>query len=242
MLPSLVVSRSPAVRDRASQCRLSSRPVLPLTAVPKVIPQLVANTGTRGLAHVLDEPGRWVLEPKVDGVRGLVCYLPDRTLETRNRRGEGRDWLRAPAFAAGLRRLADRLPILWQGTVLDGELTTDDFRTTMAALYGSRKHGDRLRLVVFDLPILAGVDLRDEPWRERRERLEMLATAFETPLELSPLVEPSVELATHIVEGRLEGVVVKDRESPYRDGSRAGWFKVKDPAWYEREAWRFDRG
>ena len=28
---------------------------------------------------------------------------------------------------------------------------------------------------------------------------------------------------------------------PYRDGSRAGWFKVKDRSWYEREAWRFER-
>jgi hypothetical protein len=27
----------------------------------------------------------------------------------------------------------------------------------------------------------------------------------------------------------------------YRDGSRAGWFKVKDRSWYEREAWRFER-
>jgi bifunctional non-homologous end joining protein LigD len=215
--------------------------VVSVTAVPTVIPQLVANSGMRGLSQAIAEPGRWVLEPKVDGVRGLIAYLPDGTVETRNRRGERRDWLRAPAFADGLRRLADRLPILWQGTVLDGELTAGEFRTTMAALYGSRNHGDRLRLVVFDLPILAGVDLRGEPWRERRARLEMLATAFEIPLELSPLVEPSVELATDIVEGRIEGVVVKDRESPYRDGSRAGWFKVKDPSWYEREAWRFDR-
>jgi hypothetical protein len=29
---------------------------------------------------------------------------------------------------------------------------------------------------------------------------------------------------------------VKDRRSPYRDGSRSGWFKVKDRSWYEREA------
>jgi heme-degrading monooxygenase HmoA len=27
----------------------------------------------------------------------------------------------------------------------------------------------------------------------------------------------------------------------YHDGSRAGWTTVKDPSWYEREAWRFDR-
>jgi ATP-dependent DNA ligase len=42
-------------------------------------------------------------------------------------------------------------------------------------------------------------------------------------------------------QGRLEGIVLKDRTSAYRDGSRAGWTKIKDRSWYEREAWRFDR-
>jgi len=35
---------------------------------------------------------------------------------------------------------------------------------------------------------------------------------------------------------------LKDRTSPYRDGTRTGWLKVKDEGWYEREAWRFQRG
>jgi hypothetical protein len=61
------------------------------------------------------------------------------------------------------------------------------------------------------------------------------------PLELSPLVEPSVSLVEHMADGRLEGIVLKDRTSTYRDGTRVGWSKVKDRSWYEREAWRFDR-
>jgi hypothetical protein len=36
----------------------------------------------------------------------------------------------------GLRRLADRLPISWHGTVLDGELIADRLAGTMAALLG----------------------------------------------------------------------------------------------------------
>jgi ATP-dependent DNA ligase len=54
------------------------------------------------------EPERFACEPKVDGVRGLVVYQPDGSIETRNRRGERRDWLRRDAFEAGLRRLANR--------------------------------------------------------------------------------------------------------------------------------------
>ena len=70
---------------------------------------------------------------------------------------------------------------------------------------------------------------------------QLLAGAFDVPFVLSPVVEPAAALAEQMVDGRLEGLVVKDRRSPYRDGSRAGWFKVKDWSWYEREAWRFER-
>jgi len=98
-----------------------------------------------------------------------------------------------------------------------------------------------LRFVAFDVPVLAGVDLRSLRWSERREPLELLAQAFDVPLELSPIVEPTRALALDIADGRLEGIVLKDRASTYRDGSRAGWFKVKDRSWYEHEAWRFNR-
>jgi hypothetical protein len=85
------------------------------------------------------------------------------------------------------------------------------------------------------------LDLRALPWQERRDRLELLAQAFEVPLELSPRVEPEAALVQAMEDGRLEGIGLKDRQSTYRDGSRAGWTKVKDRSWYEREAWRFDR-
>jgi bifunctional non-homologous end joining protein LigD len=94
---------------------------------------------------------------------------------------------------------------------------------------------------VFDVPFLIGADLRGLPWQDRRERLELLARAFDVPLEISPLVEPSVSLVADMTDGRLEGIVLKDRTSTYRDGARVGWTKVKDRSWYEREAWRFDR-
>ena len=73
------------------------------------------------------------------------------------------------------------------------------------------------------------------------KRLELLAQAFEPPVFLSPLIEPSADIARQMLDGELEGLVLKDRTTPYRDGSRAGWWKVKDRSWYEREAWRFER-
>jgi hypothetical protein len=93
-----------------------------------VLPQLVGNRGLAGLKLAVAEPDRLAIEPKVDGVRGLLAFLPDGTMETRNRRGIRRDWLRGDGFHAGLRRLAQRLPILWDGTVLDGELIAGPLR------------------------------------------------------------------------------------------------------------------
>lgn len=209
--------------------------------LPSVVPQLVANDGVRVLRNAIADPDRFAVEPKVDGVRGLVVYQPDRVIEMRNRRGEKREWLRGDAFEAGLRRLANRLPNLWEGTVLDGELTVGRFEGTMSALLGSKRFRPSLRFVVFDVPILLGADLRGLTWQQRRDRLELLAQGFDGPLELSPLVEPSVSLVDDMTDGRLEGVVLKDRTSTYRDGTRVGWSKVKDRSWYEREAWRFDR-
>jgi len=77
--------------------------------------------------------------------------------------------------------------------------------------------------VVFDVPFLAGADLRGLPWQDRRDRLELLSRAFAEPYELSPVIEPSVALALDMAQGRLEGIVLKDRQGSYRDGSRRGW-------------------
>jgi hypothetical protein len=38
-------------------------------------------------------------------------------VETRNRQGVKRDWLRGDVFELGLRRLAANLPILWDGPI-----------------------------------------------------------------------------------------------------------------------------
>jgi bifunctional non-homologous end joining protein LigD len=208
--------------------------------VPAIVPQLVGNDGIRTLHAAIIDPERWALEPKVDGVRGLLVF-DDGSIELRNRHGERRDWLRGDAFELGLRRLADLLPILWRASILDGELVAGRFHSTMAALTGSRRFRHGLRFVVFDVPLLAGVDLRGLTWSERRKRLELLAQAFESPYQLSPIIDPSRALADQMADGSLEGVVLKDRGSTYRSGSRIGWSKVKDPSWREREAWRFQR-
>jgi hypothetical protein len=111
-----------------------------------------------GLAIV--EPERYPMEPKVDEVRRLIVYRSDGRIEDRNRSCRSRDWFRHRPFVVGVRSLADRLPTLWEGMVLDGELTAGRFAWTMAAIHGRRDYAPGLRFVVFHVPVLAGVDLR----------------------------------------------------------------------------------
>jgi hypothetical protein len=59
-----------------------------------VLPQLVGNRGLAGLKLAIAEPDRYAIEPKVDGVRGLLAFLPGDNIATRNRHGIRRDWLR----------------------------------------------------------------------------------------------------------------------------------------------------
>jgi hypothetical protein len=58
------------------------------------------------------------------------------------------------------------------------------------------------------------------------------------PLGTSPRADPS--LVEAMVWG-VEGIVLKDRSSTYRDGSRAGSTKVNDASRFERGGWRFRR-
>lgn len=85
------------------------------------------------------------------------------------------------------------------------------------------------------------VDLRDEPWQVRRERLELLAGAVRGPVRAVPAGGPGPGRGVR-QQGRLEAIVLNDRQARYRCGSRACWTKVQDRAWYEREAWRIERG
>ncbi len=113
--------------------------------MPCVVLQLVVNDGTRALREAIGDPGCFACEPKVDGMRGLVVYPPERALQMGNRGGEKRDWLRRDSFEAGLGGLADRLPNVGDGTVLDGEETARRFEGTMFALLGSKRFRASLR-------------------------------------------------------------------------------------------------
>ena len=100
------------------------------------------------------------------------------------------------------------------------------------------------RLRAYDLLTEAGEDLRGEPLRERRGRLEAFIARLSSPrVDLSPLIpfadwdalararENPAAAGAGIDAGAVEGVMIKRRDAPYLPGRPKGlWWKWKrDP-------------
>jgi ATP-dependent DNA ligase len=62
----------------------------------------------------------------------------------------------------------------------------------------------------------------------RRETLELLG--FGNGCHVSPRFDDGTALWESVCERRLEGVVAKREQDPYRPGER-GWVKQKNPGW-----------
>ncbi|MEU4800715.1 ATP-dependent DNA ligase [Actinosynnema sp. NPDC023587] len=197
------------------------RPVRPMLASP-----------AESLPEALAELGPCVVEHKLDGARIQVHRAGD---EVR-------------VFTRALREVTGTVPELvalvrglpCESVVLDGETLalTDDgkprpFQETMSrfgALLGAE--GDTRSLLLspffFDCLHLNGVDLLDEPLRERLAALREVAGDHVIP----GVVEPDEDRAAGLLDAALaaghEGVVVKALDSVYAAGRRGrSWQKVK---------------
>jgi bifunctional non-homologous end joining protein LigD len=172
---------------------------------------------------VADIPDGWRVEHHWDGMR-LLAGLGGGVLCLAGR--GGRDF--APLFPE-LARLVDLVDATdW---ILDGEVVClgederPDRATVTSRIRGARgatadMPPARMRFVAFDMIAANGEDLRSQPWRERRERLER-HTRPEDPLFVAQPepIDPAdaLRMAT---EAGLEGIVARTPDAPYRSGMR----------------------
>jgi bifunctional non-homologous end joining protein LigD len=107
------------------------------------------------------------------------------------------------------------------------------------------RHDRSLCVWAFDLLQHNGRDLRELPLLERKARLEKLIAAANTGwLHYSESFDDGLELLAAADRMRLEGIVSKRRDAPYRSGKQCGWVKVKCQTWRaaNKERWRlFER-
>jgi ATP-dependent DNA ligase len=183
------------------------------------------------LSSRLEDPGlladaRYVAEPKLDGQRAQVHVVGGRTVRVYSR--PGRDLLQH----RGLGWLGDvRWPV--DQAVLDGELFAGEGIEGVDAVLAARgRGGGAVAFAAFDVLRLDGHDVMAEPWADRRKRLEDLVGGGGLPaprVQLVPVsTEPSRLWVAWVVDRGGEGIVLKDRASPYRPGTRSrAWWKLK---------------
>ncbi|WP_321935205.1 DNA ligase D [Paraburkholderia sp. J8-2] len=194
-------------------------PIEPSTMPERIEPQLASA------AKQAPERGAWVYEIKFDGFRMLARIdARDVRLITRG----GHDWTQKLRH---LQKELDRLPV--KQAWLDSEIAvlSETGRPDFNALQNAfdRKRTVSIVMFVFDLMWLDGVDLRPLPLAERRRKLEHVMRDVDSEhLRVSqafPNDLPSLLAAARTL--KLEGLMGKRADAPYRSGRTATWLKFK---------------
>ena len=203
----------------------ASRHDLPAEAVPSALPPALAPQLATLVAGPPPDAAEWLYEIKFDGYRMLVRNdAAGARFYTRH----GHDW------TAKLRPLQSafdnmKLPPGWY----DGEIVVPDAAGipdfgALQQAFDSKQANDML-LYLFDVPYVAGHDLRNAPLQARRKVLQaLLAAAGCDTVRFSEAFEGAASrvLASACKLG-LEGVIAKRRQSTYRSTRTADWIKLK---------------
>jgi bifunctional non-homologous end joining protein LigD len=221
---------APADADAGSAKTASNRRRRSLTIAGAVRGKLPDKPAPQ-LASVADGPPEedgWLSEIKFDGYRILASLdhgaLPDRQVRlfTRN----GNDWTdRLPAVAKAIGELyVDQ-------ALVDGELVAldEDGISSFPALQAALSNGRDQTLVyyLFDLLHLDGWDLRKSALRDRKQRLRGLDT-WHGMLRYSDHHEgDAARMRQAACKMKLEGIICKKADAPYRPGRGHDWLKVK---------------
>jgi ATP-dependent DNA ligase len=180
------------------------------------------------LVRELPRGDEWQYEPKWDGFRGVL----------ENDGGELALWSRKERpllrYFPELQPLGSLLP---PHSALDGEIVIAregalDFDAMQTRLHPAESRVRKLaaeipaQFIAFDVLLWDGEPVWREPLRQRRQRLEQVASTF----VLSPYTVDADEAETWLDDleaAGLDGVIAKRRDAEYRPGERDAVFKVK---------------
>ncbi len=174
---------------------------------------------------VPDPAPDWLYEMKFDGYR-LLARIDDGAvrLYTRN----GHDWgPRLPHLVRAFGQLPVRNAWIDGEIVMPGDNGAPSFQALQNAFDGERTDG--IVFYAFDLPYVAGRDLRREPLRVRRGLLAQLMEAVhDDALRFSEAFEAApADLVASACKMGLEGIIAKRLSSPYVSRRSDSWIKLK---------------
>ncbi|MCW5681164.1 MAG: DNA ligase D [Xanthobacteraceae bacterium] len=178
------------------------------------------------LVDAIPHGDEWLHEIKYDGYRAIAAVGGRATrIYTRN----GHNWTRKfAALVPALEKLS------CENALLDGEIAIADAQghTDFGALQDALASGrsEDFNYYIFDLVELNGSDLRKHALLERKQLLrELLNTApKKSPLVYSDhLTGGGARVYAHACDMKLEGIISKRADAPYRSGRTLQWLKVK---------------
>jgi bifunctional non-homologous end joining protein LigD len=193
--------------------------------MPRSIAPMLATAG-----RLPDDDDSWAFEFKWDGIRAISYLEGDRVrFVSRNDNdltGAFRE-LQAPEGFLG-----------FGPAVLDGEIVAFDdkgvpsFQLLQPRIHGpgaSAGSGRGIAYLVFDVLFFHSTLLLDEPYSERRLRLEQIGVEELEGWTVAPSFPgPGGDVFDASVDQGLEGVVAKRLDSRYTPGRRSpSWIKVK---------------
>jgi DNA ligase D-like protein (predicted ligase) len=173
-------------------------------------------------AEELPQGGSWLYELKLDGFRAEAIKSAGCVhLRSRNDKAFNTKY---PAIVQALAAMPDE-------TVIDGEIVALD-ESGRPSFNALQNHGASAAAIVyyaFDVMILAGRDVMNEPLNVRRQLLQAVLTKVSEPVRESVVLEANLaELVASVKAHGLEGLVAKRRDSRYEPGQRSGaWQKMR---------------
>lgn len=187
---------------------------------PEFISPMLAETTAKPFNRT-----NWIFELKYDGYRTIaVIQKGEVELYSRNKL----------SFTESFESIATSLHNLPHDCVLDGEVVVEDNngRSDFQLLQNFRKTGNgQLKYYVFDILNLDGNDTRNLTLLQRKELLQMMLenSSLENVIYSDHVLEIGESLFKIAVDKKLEGIMAKSAESPYRTGKRSGeWLKIKN--------------
>ena len=194
--------------------------------MPSWIPPMLAT-----LTDQLPTHGKWIYEPKLDGVRALI-YVSRGTVRIYSRNQK--------LFNDAYPELMDALSDAVRGdAVLDGEIVAFDPErgiTSFARLQQRMQLRDPVRarrsqvavqLYLFDCMYYEGIDLTGLPLLERKSVLKEIVRDAD-PIRLTPFrtTGAAAMLRKACVHGE-EGIIAKRADSRYVSARSTDWLKIK---------------
>jgi DNA ligase D-like protein (predicted ligase) len=195
-------------------------------AQPSWIPPMLAT-----LTDELPTGGKWIYEPKLDGVRALIYATRGNVrIYSRNRKPLNDAY---PELVEALQETVRGDP------VLDGEIVAFDPErgiTSFARLQQRMQLRDPVRarrsqvavyLYLFDCLFYEGIDLTGLPLVDRKPVLRDVVR-YRDPIRFTPFqtTDPAAMLRDACAEGG-EGIIAKRAESRYVSTRSTDWLKIK---------------